>query len=63
MNRKENCFNWVDEFNGAVTICNRQGVIVYMNQQSEIQFKNTEAKSCLGKVSLTAIRNRHGHSC
>jgi nitrogen-specific signal transduction histidine kinase len=49
MNRKENCFNWIDEFNGAVTICNRQGIIVYMNRQSEIQFKKYGGKKLFGQ--------------
>ena len=26
--------DWVGEFNGAVTVCNREGIIVYMNQAS-----------------------------
>lgn len=49
MNELENHFNWVDEFSGAVTVCNRQGIIVYMNRQSEIQFENYGGKKLLGE--------------
>ena len=29
---------WSDEFDGAVTICNRTGIITYMNHKSQKQF-------------------------
>ena len=31
--------SWSDEFNGAVTICDREGVITYMNDISQKNFK------------------------
>lgn len=31
--------NWADEFNGAITVCDTEGIIVYMNQYSIQQFK------------------------
>ncbi|WP_372950461.1 hypothetical protein [Mariniphaga sp.] len=40
---------WADEFPGAVTICNRQGIIVYMNRQSEIQFEKYGGKKLFGQ--------------
>jgi len=40
--------NWADEFNGAVTVCNREGIIVYMNRVSIEQFKNSGGKMLLG---------------
>lgn len=40
---------WADEFNAAVTVCNRQGIIVYMNRQSEAQFAKYGGKQLLGK--------------
>jgi transcriptional regulator with PAS, ATPase and Fis domain len=49
MNEKDFYPRWADEFNGAVTICNRQGIIVYMNRQSETQFAKYGGKKLLGK--------------
>lgn len=31
--------NWADDFDGAITVCNCEGIIVYMNNYSAIQFK------------------------
>lgn len=31
--------NWSDEFDGAITICNREGIITYMNENSQRQFQ------------------------
>jgi transcriptional regulator with PAS, ATPase and Fis domain len=33
---------WSDEFDGAVTICDLEGVITYMNEKSKKQFEKYE---------------------
>ncbi len=40
--------NWADDFNGAVTICDLQGIIVYMNQKSIELFEKYGGSSLLG---------------
>ncbi|MCY1723145.1 hypothetical protein OU798_22545 [Prolixibacteraceae bacterium Z1-6] len=40
--------NWADEFNGAITVCNREGIIVYMNQVSIDQFAKYGGDKLLG---------------
>lgn len=48
---KANSFlpDWIYEFTGSVTVCNRQGIIVYMNRQSEIQFEKYGGKNLFGQ--------------
>lgn len=48
MTLEELTVNWADEFNGAVTVCDRKGIIVYMNQVSIAQFKNDGGEKLLG---------------
>ncbi|WP_346858395.1 hypothetical protein [uncultured Draconibacterium sp.] len=40
--------NWVDEFDGAVTVCDLEGIIVYMNQFSIRQFEKYGGEKLLG---------------
>lgn len=40
--------DWAEEFNGAVTVCDRDGIIVYMNQQSIRQFAKYGGVKLLG---------------
>lgn len=40
--------NWMDEFSGAITVCNREGIIVYMNDFSINQFQKYGGSSLLG---------------
>lgn len=40
--------DWADGFNGAITVCNREGIIVYMNDYSIKQFKKYGGKKLLG---------------
>jgi transcriptional regulator with PAS, ATPase and Fis domain len=40
--------DWEEEFNGAITICDRNGIIVYMNQYSINQFKKYGGEKLLG---------------
>jgi PAS domain S-box-containing protein len=41
--------NWVDEFPGSVTVCDRSGIIVYMNSESVKQFVKYGGEQLLGK--------------
>lgn len=41
--------NWLNEINAAVTICDTEGIIVYMNETSEQVFKNDGGKELIGK--------------
>lgn len=45
--------DWVGEFDGAVTVCNREGIIVYMNQASIKLFKNDGGEQLLGTSLLS----------
>ena len=40
--------NWSDEFEGAITICNAEGVITYMNETSIKQFSKYGGGNLLG---------------
>ena len=39
---------WSDEFKGAVTVCDREGVIIYINQYANKQFLKNGGKDLLG---------------
>jgi transcriptional regulator with PAS, ATPase and Fis domain len=41
--------NWTDEFSGAITVCDREGIVVYMNELSKRQFAKTDEGDLLGK--------------
>ena len=41
--------DYLKEINAAVTICDRQGKIVYMNKKSEQVFKSDGGKELIGK--------------
>jgi len=43
---------WSDEFEGAVTICNRNGVITYMNETSKKLFGKYGGGELVGKNLL-----------
>ncbi len=40
--------DWLKEINAAVTICDNQGIIVYMNEKSEQVFENDGGKNLIG---------------
>jgi transcriptional regulator with PAS, ATPase and Fis domain len=44
--------NWADEFTGAVTICNLNGNVVYMNNRAAELFQNYGGISLVGKSLL-----------
>jgi transcriptional regulator with PAS, ATPase and Fis domain len=41
--------NWTDEFLGAITVCDRDGIVVYMNDRSKKQFDADGGESHVGK--------------
>jgi transcriptional regulator with PAS, ATPase and Fis domain len=42
-------FDWAKQFNGAVTICDREGIIVYMNDRSVAQFQKYGGEKLIGQ--------------
>lgn len=48
MNLKGVKVDWAEEFNGAVTVCDTTGIIVYMNQYSIKQFEKYGGAALLG---------------
>jgi len=40
--------DWAEEFNGAITVCDRDGIIVYMNRYSVKQFEKYGGEKLLG---------------
>jgi transcriptional regulator with PAS, ATPase and Fis domain len=41
--------DWVDGFQGAVTIANREGTIVYMNETAQKSFEKSGGAALIGK--------------
>lgn len=41
--------NWTDGFIGAITVCDRKGIVVYMNERSKMQFAKSGDGDLLGK--------------
>ena len=39
---------WVKELKMAITVCNKDGIIVYMNDQSEKTFQKPDSPAILG---------------
>ena len=48
MNLEGITVDWAEEFNGAVTVCDGDGMIVYMNQYSIKQFEKYGGEALLG---------------
>ncbi|MGD9931459.1 MAG: PAS domain-containing protein [Mangrovibacterium sp.] len=44
--------NWMDDFSGAITVCDRDGIVVYMNKVSRLQFQKYGGGELLGKNLL-----------
>lgn len=40
--------NWENEFGGAITVCDRLGIIVYMNEYSKKQFAKYGGEKLIG---------------
>ncbi len=41
--------NWTNEFIGAITVCDCNGIVVYMNEQSKKQFAKYDSEGLMGK--------------
>lgn len=48
-NQKENTLDWVKDISAAVTVCDNEGIIIYMNGKSEQVFESEGGKELLGK--------------
>ncbi len=44
--------NWMDDFPGAITVCNREGIVVYMNKVSREQFRKSGGAELIGRSLL-----------
>ena len=44
--------NWTDGFLGAITVCDRDGIVVYMNDLSKTQFDSDGGESLVGKCLI-----------
>jgi transcriptional regulator with PAS, ATPase and Fis domain len=44
--------NWLREFEGAITICDNEGIIIYMNDKSIKTFEKDGGKNLIGKSLL-----------
>lgn len=40
---------WVDQFNGAITVCDRDGIILEMNEKSVSTFEKDGGSALIGK--------------
>ncbi len=45
-------FSWIQEFPGAVTVCDRAGVVLYMNEKSAQTFRDDGGAALVGKSLL-----------
>lgn len=41
--------NWTDGFLGAITVCDRDGIVVYMNDRSKMQFAKSGDEDLIGR--------------
>ncbi len=41
--------NWTDGFLGAITVCDRDGIVVYMNERSKAVFAKSGGGDLVGK--------------
>lgn len=41
--------SWTDGFIGAITVCDREGIVIYMNERSKMQFAKSGDGDLLGK--------------
>ena len=45
-------FDWVKEFPAAITVCDKEGVILFMNDQSAKTFESDGGNNLVGKNAL-----------
>lgn len=51
-------FEWVKELGVAVTVCDLQGIVLYMNDKSERTFAKDGGKTLLGKNLMACHSNK-----
>jgi transcriptional regulator with PAS, ATPase and Fis domain len=45
-------FSWIQEFPGAVTVCDRAGIILYMNDKAALTFQSDGGAALVGSNLL-----------
>ena len=50
-------FEWAEEIDGAVTVCDTEGTVLYMNQRSRQTF-NKDGESMVGKSMMPCHNER-----
>ena len=55
-----NTFDWAEDIDGAVTVCDTEGTVLYMNQRSRQTF-NADDKSMVGQ-NLMPCHNERSQS-
>lgn len=41
--------NWTDDFQGAITVCDRDGIVVYQNERSKKMFSADGSETMIGQ--------------
>lgn len=49
--------NWADDIDGAITVCDTEGTVLYMNKRSQETF-NKEGQSMIGKSMIPCHNER-----
>lgn len=49
--------NWADDIDGAITVCDTEGTVLYMNKRSQETF-NKEGQSMVGKSMIPCHNER-----
>jgi len=48
MNPDGTC-NWYDQLNASITVCDRKGIVVYMNKRAIAQFQKSGGEGLIGQ--------------
>ncbi|MBP7562873.1 MAG: PAS sensor protein, partial [Candidatus Cloacimonetes bacterium] len=51
-------FEWIKDFNAAITVCDREGIVISMNEKASKTFEKWGGKELIGK-SLYDCHNPH----
>ena len=50
-------FNWAEDIEGAVTVCDTEGTVIYMNKRSRETF-NKDGQTMVGKSMMPCHNER-----
>ena len=56
-NNKDNKMNWAESIDGAITVCDNEGTVIYMNERSRETF-NKDGKSMVGQSMIPCHNER-----